>query len=256
MSFEYPKFISRNFAFIDEPLQKKIRECRLFFVGCGVGSYIAELAVRVGFENFTLIDDDIVDVSNLNRQAYFAGQAEKKKIDALDENLLSINPNLNIRKVGLRIENVRKIDDLFNSADVVINSIDINEEYFELIRRSWRHGVPTILPFNIGYGGLVVWIPQQLKDVDNFLNKVISSRSDFDFVRTLVTMGEFMPAEYLVNRLAKIEREIILKGYNPQTAIASFTVSSITIMLVIKYLLGESRLKEKKITYFDWMEGI
>jgi len=255
MNSYYKELISRNFAFIDESLQEKIKDCNLFFAGCGLGSYIAELAVRTGFENFTLADNDVVEISNLNRQTYLTGRVGEKKVDALAEHLLGINPNLNIKKISSKIENILEISDVLNFSSVVINSIDINKIYFELIYQSHERGIPLILPFNIGYGGLSIWIPPAYRELNNFMELVGSSSSDLDIIEKLAMAGEFSPAKYLVSGLEKVKMGIKSRGYNPQIAIASFTVSAEVIACVINYLSNESPQSEKKLFYFDWKEG-
>jgi tRNA A37 threonylcarbamoyladenosine dehydratase len=60
----------RNFLYISESNQEKIKNFRILIGGCGLGSVIAECALRLGFENLTVIDGDKVELSNLNRQNY------------------------------------------------------------------------------------------------------------------------------------------------------------------------------------------
>lgn len=62
----------RNFLYISEANQKRIKNFRIFIGGCGLGSVIAECALRLGFENLTVIDGDKVELSNLNRQNLYA----------------------------------------------------------------------------------------------------------------------------------------------------------------------------------------
>ena len=58
----------------------------------GLGSNIAVSLARLGVGHLHLIDFDRVDVTNLNRQQYFADQVGMPKTEALRENLLRINP--------------------------------------------------------------------------------------------------------------------------------------------------------------------
>ncbi len=62
------------------------------FGGAGIGSIIAECALRMGFETITIIDGDKVEKSNLNRQNYRLEDVGNYKAESLAKRLLSINP--------------------------------------------------------------------------------------------------------------------------------------------------------------------
>lgn len=76
----------------------------------GLGSNIAFSLARTGIGYLHLIDFDCVDITNLNRQQYFIHQIGMKKTEALKENLLQINPYLEIRTDCVKVEesNVRE----------------------------------------------------------------------------------------------------------------------------------------------------
>ena len=68
----------------------------IFGVG-GVGSYIAEALARCGVGNLTLIDNDEVTITNLNRQLIaLHSTIGKKKVYVAKERILDINPNANV----------------------------------------------------------------------------------------------------------------------------------------------------------------
>ena len=78
-----------------ETLKKK--HIAIFGLG-GVGSYIVETLARSGIEHFTLIDNDIITISNLNRQLYaLTSTMNKKKIEVAKNRTLDINPNCQIQ---------------------------------------------------------------------------------------------------------------------------------------------------------------
>ena len=59
---------SRNRIYISDEEQQRIKQVHILLGGAGIGSIIAECALRFGFENITIVDGDKVDESNLNRQ--------------------------------------------------------------------------------------------------------------------------------------------------------------------------------------------
>ncbi|TGX79503.1 hypothetical protein E5358_14850 [Palleniella muris] len=68
---------SRNRIYVNAEEQKKVRNTRILLGGAGIGSIIAECALRFGFENITIVDGDKVELSNLNRQNYTEGDISR-----------------------------------------------------------------------------------------------------------------------------------------------------------------------------------
>ncbi len=102
----------------------KIQSAKIGIAGAGgLGSNCAFNLVRSGFKNFRIIDFDIIDHSNLNRQFYFEDQVGKNKVEALKENLLRINPALDI---DARVERIEKenIRELFEDSDIIVEAFD------------------------------------------------------------------------------------------------------------------------------------
>ena len=90
-------------------VQDKISQAAVAVCGLGgLGSNIAFALARCGIGRLHLIDFDVVDLSNLNRQQYGINQIGKPKPDALKEELLQINPYLDIHTdfIKLSEENI------------------------------------------------------------------------------------------------------------------------------------------------------
>ena len=62
----------------------------------GLGSNCAMVLVRSGFKNLEIIDRDLIDASNLNRQQYYTAEIGLLKVAVLKKRLLDINPDANI----------------------------------------------------------------------------------------------------------------------------------------------------------------
>ena len=82
----------RNYLYISDAEQAIISSLNIVIVGVGLGSNIAECALRLGFCNITIIDGDKVELSNLNRQNYFHEAIGHFTVNALDARLF--------RKIG------------------------------------------------------------------------------------------------------------------------------------------------------------
>jgi len=74
---------NRNRIYISQNEQQKLREYKPFLAGGGIGSVIAECALRPGFEHITIVDGDIVEETNLNRQNFTHADIGLYKADSM-----------------------------------------------------------------------------------------------------------------------------------------------------------------------------
>lgn len=110
--------------FLGEEKLKRIQGVKVGIAGAGgLGSNCAQFLVRSGFKKLCVVDFDVVEQSNLNRQFYFSRQIGQKKVDALRENLFSINPDLEIEALHLKIEE-ENIGGLFRDCHAVVEALD------------------------------------------------------------------------------------------------------------------------------------
>lgn len=91
-------FFSRSEALLGAEMMESLRSKRVIIFGVGgVGSYAAEALIRTGLTHLTIVDDDTVQPSNLNRQLPATrATLGKPKVEALKERLLTINPEAEI----------------------------------------------------------------------------------------------------------------------------------------------------------------
>ena len=92
----------------------------------GLGSNCCQMLVRCGFRRFVVVDCDVVDASNLNRQFFFTHQVGIPKVEALRENLLAINPDLRFEAVHATVDETNAAT-LFAGCDVVVEAFDSPE---------------------------------------------------------------------------------------------------------------------------------
>ena len=105
-------------------VHKKLKQATVGIAGLGgLGSSIAVALTRVGIGKLILVDYDVVEPSNLNRQQYFIDQIGLTKAEALEANLLRINPYVTFEAHAERItpENVMAI---FGGVDVMVEAFD------------------------------------------------------------------------------------------------------------------------------------
>ena len=112
----------------------------LFGVG-GVGSWCAEALVRTGLRHLTIVDDDVVQPSNINRQLPATCETiGRLKVEVLRERLQSINPDAEIVALNKRYTQHSPINAQLSSFDIVIDAIDSVADKAELLLQATKAG--------------------------------------------------------------------------------------------------------------------
>ena len=111
---------------LDKSIIEKFKSTKVLIIGIGgVGGYALECLVRSGFESITIIDKDIVDKSNLNRQIIsLNSNIDKPKVEVAKERCLDINPNCNITTINDFIleDNINTLN--LSNFDYIIDACD------------------------------------------------------------------------------------------------------------------------------------
>lgn len=140
------KMFERTLQVIDENVFRKVQSSKILLVGVGgVGGFALEALVRSGFINITIIDHDVIDESNLNRQIITnCENIGKNKIEEAKKRCLDINPNLNIdAKTVFLGEN--NIDDIVDCEyDYIIDACDTITTKYLLIKTALEKNIKII----------------------------------------------------------------------------------------------------------------
>lgn len=108
-------------------VQEKLGRAKVAVAGLGgLGSNVAVSLARIGVGHLHLVDFDRVDLTNLNRQQYFLKDVGRYKTDALKEELLEINPYLDIRTDCQRVTE-ENLEELFQADEIVCEAFDVPE---------------------------------------------------------------------------------------------------------------------------------
>jgi sulfur carrier protein ThiS adenylyltransferase len=108
----------------DPAMRARLAASHVAIIGCGgLGSNAAAMLVRCGVGKLTLVDFDVVEESNLNRQMFFLDQLGMPKTAALRETLLRINPDVSLR-IHQECVTAENLVDLVGDAEVVIEAAD------------------------------------------------------------------------------------------------------------------------------------
>lgn len=123
--------------------QKKVNEARVVVIGCGgIGTNVLDSLAYSGVKYFIVVDFDIVEISNLNRQIlYNFEDIGRYKIEVVKERLLRINPDIVVKTYDINIdypqdlnlftlkenqydESISVLDNLIKWGDFIVNAVD------------------------------------------------------------------------------------------------------------------------------------
>ncbi|ABS35343.1 tRNA threonylcarbamoyladenosine dehydratase [Clostridium botulinum] len=119
-------WLQRTEFLIGKEAIEKLNKSKIVVLGVGgVGSFVIEALVRSGVGNITIVDNDTIDITNINRQIHAnLNTVGKSKVEVMKERILSINPNCNV-KIHEEFINKDNISELVaKDTDYVVDAID------------------------------------------------------------------------------------------------------------------------------------
>lgn len=149
---------------------ENLKNANILVVGVGgVGSFAAEFLVRAGVGNITIVDGDVVDITNINRQLpALHSTVGLSKINVVGSRLLDINPELNLIKVQEFLSPERAFEIVESKYDYVLDCIDSVTPKLNLIIGAKRKRVKIIS--SMGAGGKMEAAKVKVADITNTVN--------------------------------------------------------------------------------------
>lgn len=142
---------SRTELIIGKESVKKLHNSKVAVFGIGgVGSFVVEGLARAGIGSFVLVDKDVVDNTNLNRQLIATHKTiGMPKVEIAKERILDINPDVNveIHQEFFMPETKGIIDD---SIDYIVDCVDTVTAKIELVLRANSLNIPIISSMGTG----------------------------------------------------------------------------------------------------------
>lgn len=131
---------------------ERLRSSRVAVFGIGgVGGYVAEALARTGVGTLDLVDKDVVDVSNLNRQIIaLHSTIGRPKVEVMKERIRDINPDIAVhaRQCFFLPETAEEFD--FSQYDYVVDAVDTVTAKIEIILRANQANTPVISSMGAG----------------------------------------------------------------------------------------------------------
>lgn len=135
----------------DEGLNQLQRARVILFGVGGVGSFTAEALIRAGVGSLTLVDKDVVDITNLNRQLIaLHSTVGRVKVEVAAERLRDINPAAEIIPLHQCFLPENAGDFELETYDYVIDAIDMVTAKLALICACQEKGIPVLSSMGTG----------------------------------------------------------------------------------------------------------
>ena len=140
----YADLVDRNIGFITAEQQERLREAKVAVFGLGgIGGTAFEVLVRTGIGRFSIVDRDVFEASNMNRQVFANRHTTgRRKIDVAKECALAINPGAEVEAFDHVDE--QNIDDVLRGADAAVLGIDSPGPCIVASRACRQRDVPLV----------------------------------------------------------------------------------------------------------------
>ena len=130
----------------------------------GLGSNCAMMLVRSGFKHLEIIDQDVIDASNLNRQQFFLNEIGLPKVGITKKRLTDINPDADIKTHHTQWNETLGAG-LFKGCDIIVEAFD-NVEWKSRFAQFYAPLFPVVVS-GVGTAGLMEKKPMTVKKLGN-----------------------------------------------------------------------------------------
>ena len=212
---------ARQILLFGEGGQKRLKKSHVLIAGAGgLGSAIAYYMAAAGFGRIQVVDCDVVELSNLNRQILHseADLGRAKALSAYDA-LRGINPEIEVEAVVERISE-ENIDDLLQGCDLIMDGMDSFSARYMLNRAALKRSIPLFHGAISGYQGQA----------------------------TTIIPGRTACLSCLFPRAPP-------PAVFPALGCTCGIIGSVEVTEAIKYVTGKGRLLENRLLLWDGLEG-
>lgn len=239
----YQTFTGRNLGIITPEQQERLRKATICVFGMGgIGSPAFEVLVRTGVGKFKIVDKDVFDASNMNRQIFaYTDTVDKKKTEVARNFASKINPDVQVDCFDH--VDADNIGEILDSADLSVLAIDELKPCIIISRKAREMEIPLVEGWAIPYVNVRTFTPDiaPLEEAYGLptLGRDLSEFSDEELSRLgtelLFGLGKIEGiAEFYSEEV--IER--IAQGVIPSFAPMAWLTSVMMAMEALKVLLG------------------
>jgi molybdopterin/thiamine biosynthesis adenylyltransferase/rhodanese-related sulfurtransferase len=134
--------------------QQKLLDAKVLLLGAGgLGSPTALYLAAAGVGTLGIVDDDVVDLSNLQRQViHTTDRVGVPKVDSAEETIKALNPDVNVVKYPVRID-ATNIVEIIEGYDVIVDGVDNFPTRYLLNDATVRLKIPVVSASILGFDG-------------------------------------------------------------------------------------------------------
>jgi molybdopterin/thiamine biosynthesis adenylyltransferase/rhodanese-related sulfurtransferase len=134
--------------------QQKLLDAKVLLLGAGgLGSPTALYLAAAGVGTLGIVDDDVVDLSNLQRQVIHSTQRIGiPKVDSAEESIHALNPDVNVVKYPVRLD-ASNIMEIVDGYDVIVDGVDNFPTRYLLNDATVRLQIPVVSASILGFDG-------------------------------------------------------------------------------------------------------
>ncbi len=134
--------------------QQKLLDAKVLLLGAGgLGSPTALYLAAAGVGTLGIVDNDVVDLSNLQRQVIHSSERiGEPKVDSAEKTIRALNPDVRVNKYAVRL-GPENIMDILPGYDVVVDGLDNFPTRYLLNDASVRLGIPVVSAAILGFEG-------------------------------------------------------------------------------------------------------
>jgi tRNA A37 threonylcarbamoyladenosine dehydratase len=145
----------------------KLNKARVGVIGIGgVGSFVVEALARSGVGNLVLVDKDLINVTNINRQIHaLQSTIGLPKVYVMKDRVLDINPKASVESLHKYYSEETYSEILTGNFDYIVDAIDAIKPKIDLIVRCKKLNIPIVSA--MGAGNKINPILLQVSDISN-----------------------------------------------------------------------------------------
>ncbi|MFH1130029.1 MAG: ThiF family adenylyltransferase [Pseudomonadota bacterium] len=153
---EYDELFSRNRGVLSPEKQARLQNARVLVIGCGgIGGTVTTILARSGVCNFTLVDPDVFEPTNMNRQiGCFEDTLGKKKVEVIKGEILRINSKAQVKALP-EVVRLDEFNSWFQEFDLVFPAADDYAYSIMAFRGARNAGKPALLVVPAGLWAIV-----------------------------------------------------------------------------------------------------
>jgi len=227
-------YFARQNLIIDTATGLKIKQAKILVIGAGAGgNEVLKNLTLMGFGNFTIVDFDPIEPSNLSRAALFTKEdigKSKAEVAASSLTQISLHENPTIKSFNAKIQDVGK--QVFLDNDIVICCVDTNNARAYI--NDWCVKLNKPL-FEMGFENFTI-------QIFFFPNETQSDAC----LREIIGFGDFSGKRQSCSKLKMNDTEL---RHIPTIQVAAAFAGVFVASEIVQFLQGKSKLKNKTLQY-------